>query len=422
MDAKEFIRKKIKEFDSSIDVSPGSPMADLFVNPVSSLIQPTLDFENYMTNNLSLLNISTMTDDDMDAIAANYLITRIEGQRATGNVRFYYNVASSVTIPKGTMLTDRADAKQYVTINDYSITKEMMLLNTANFPLYSTGDIPIQGLGYGTTFEARANTITKLVSSVDPTPHSVKNVTAITNGIDREDNAALKSRILSSTTNQSIASADGIKRTLATNFPTITSLTVKGAGDTEMLRDITYSGVEVGNLYVSDFNYKVSGLYEYPYNESKAYVGRFQDTDETTVVELPDPQDFTYEFTNDMYKGIYRGDDPLYAELGVYNILEENFNETTTHTGYKLPWVASDSSAGKGYLSRPDEVKVDGGAIKMGIKETPWDPANPSNTRNLVNIPEELMSQISQYLSDLIDAQEAYQQAKEDGFVTGGAE
>ena len=103
-----------------------------------------------------------------------------------------------------------------------------------------------------------------------------------------------------------------------------------------MVRDITYSGSQLGVYYTSDFGAKISGLYQYPYNQSIAYTGRFQDTDDSTAVALPDPDDFTYEFTNDMYKGLYSIDDPDYAELGVYNILEENFNEAETATGYKL--------------------------------------------------------------------------------------
>ncbi|MBC8548171.1 MAG: baseplate J/gp47 family protein [Candidatus Brocadiales bacterium] len=421
MDAKEFIKKKIKEHDPSIDVSPGSPMGDLFVNPLSAVLQPTLDFEDYMTDNLSLLNIDAMSDDDVDAMAANYLITRIAGQKATGTARFYYNIPTTAHIPKGTILSDRNSQYNYVTTAAYTITKEMMLLNNANFPLYSTGDVAIESADFGDEFEAPANTITRLVTNLYPSPNSVKNTTAITNSIDREDNVALKSRILAASTNQSIASADGIKRTLATTYPTITSLTVVGNGDTEMLRDITYSGVEVGNLYESDFNYKVSGLYNYPYNESKGYVGRFLDTDDTTVVELPAPGDFTYEFTNDMYKGIYREDDPLYAELGIYNILEENFSETNTATGYKLPWVASDSKVGKGSLVRAQEITVDSNTIKLGIKDTPWDQTNPSSIGALVNIPDELMVEITSYLVSLLDDNESAQQDEEDGIIAGGA-
>jgi len=419
MDAKEFIKKKIKEYDESIDVSPGSPMGDLFVNPLSTILQPTLDFEDYMTDNLSLLNIETMDDDDVDAIGANYLITRVTGAKPTGMARFYYNIPNTVTIPAGTLLSDRAGTYVYETADTYTITKEMMLLNNASFPLYSTGDIPIVAQGYSDVYEVSANVITRLINNLYPPPTSVKNTTAVKGAVERETNVALKSKIVSAATNQSIASADGIKRTLAQVYPTITSLTVVGNGDTEMLRDITYSGVDVGNYYTSDFNYKVSGLYTYPYNESKAYVGRFQDTDESIVVELPEPSAFTYEFTNDMYKGIYRGDDPLYAELGVYNLLEENFNETETATGYKLPWVASDGRLGKGVIRKPAEVVVDGGNIKMGVKEIPWDPTNPTSTGALVFLPEDVMADITYQLSLLID-DSAISHTEEEDAVGGG--
>jgi hypothetical protein len=335
MDAKEFIKKRLKEFDSSIDTSPGSPIGDLLINPLSSIIQPSLDFEDYMVSNLSLKDPESMSEEELDAIAANFLVERTQGQKASGHVRLFYSTPITLTIPKGTLFRNDQNLT-YRTTSSYSITRQMMTLNNEYYPLYHTGDIPIEATDYGEEYITRADTITELVSTFSPAPVAIRNLTAVTSGADRESNSELKTKILNSVNNQSVASADGIKRVLNDNFSTIDSLTVISNGDAEMIRDVTYSGSVLGNFYTSDFNFKVSGLYNYPHNESIAYVGRFADTDSSTAIALPDPEDFIYEFTNEMYAGIYKNDDPSYAELTVYNILEENFAETETSTGYNL--------------------------------------------------------------------------------------
>lgn len=418
MDAKEYIKLKIREYDSTIDTSPGSPIGDLFINPLSSILKDTLDFEDHMLNNLSLQNIGSMSDNDVDAIAANFLVSRDEGEVATGYVRFFYNTPQTVTIPANTFLQSTSGYR-YKTVNTYTITRDSMLENSEYFPLYHSGDVAISAISAGEAYATRANTITNLVSSLDPYPASVRNLAAVTSGSDREDNSSLRDKIINSVNNKSIASADGIKRALQESFPSITSLTVVGSGDTEMVRDITYSGSVLGNYYTSDLDYKVSGLYSYPHNESIAYVGRFQDTDETTAIALPDPEDFVYEFTNDMYAGIYRKDDPTYAELGVYNILEENFDETTTSTGYKLPWVASDASIGKGILRAADEIKVDENAIKLGIKEVEHSPTSPTYRGAIVSVDYDAIQHMIDRLNELVNEEEVAQAQQDD--ISGGA-
>lgn len=413
MDAKEYLKRKIREYDSGIDISPGSPMGDLFINPLSIIFQDNLDFEDHLLNVLGLEEPEQLSESELDAIASNFLVSRVQGAKAAGYIKMYYSTPVSVTVPKGTTF-QTADGASYLTDADYSITKELMTLNNADYPLYSTGNIAISAASEGEEYIAKANTITKLISTISPEPSSVRNPVAVTGGLEKETNTALKAKIIDSVNNQSIASPGGIKRVLQTTFPTITSLTIKGNGENEMTRDITYSGVDVGNYYTSDFDAKVSGLNVYPYNESIAYVGRFQDTDDTTDVALPEPTGFTYEQTNEMYKGLYKGDDPLYAELGTYNILEENFNETETATGYKTPWVASDSSTGKGLLAKAEEIKVDGQTIKLGVKEAEPDADNPSDTGAQVTIPEDTYRNLLNELQVIIDDAEIEAQDQED--------
>jgi len=418
MDAIEYIRRKIKEFDPGIDTTTGSAIGDLFVNPLSIILQDNLDFEEHLLSVLGIEDPEALTEEELNAVASNFLVTRVDGAKASGYVKLYYTEPLSATIPKGTLFAT-SDGKSYLSTSAYAITRDLMTANTQNYPYYGTGNIPVESDTAGEAFVTRAYTINQIVSTLIPEPAIVKNPVAITGGAEKESNTALKSKILDSVSNKSVASPNGIKTVLQEAFPTITSLTVKSNGNSEMLRDITYSGTNVGNYYTSDFNAKVSGLSSYPYNESVAYVGRFEDTDETTVVALPAPGDFTYELTNEMYKGLYKDDDPLYGELGVYNILEENFNETETATGYKKPWVASDGLVGKGELSRAGEIQVDGDAIKLGIYEAPHDPSATSKTGAKVYIDVDTFQSKIDRLTALIDTAEAEASDRADAHEEG---
>lgn len=357
--------------EPTLDISRGSPMGDLFIHPLSVLFQENLDFEDKMLNNLSLKNELSMEEEEIEEIAANFLVTREPGAKATGFIRLFYNAAISMNLPIGTLFESDTGYK-YQTTGAFAITRQMMMVNNDFYPLFHTGDIAIEAIGAGEGYIALADTIRTSVGTLSPQPSTIRNLQAVINAKEREDNTALKTKIINSVTNKSVASPDGIKRVLQEVYPNITSLVVKGHNDAEMIRDISYSGITIGDIYTSDYNYKISGMYSYPNNESIAYVGRFQDTDETTVISLPTaPSDFTGEFTNDMYNGLYKDDDPTYAELGVYNVLEEYFNDQTTSTGYNLLWVASDGQASKGSLVNPDEITVDSQAIKLGINEEP---------------------------------------------------
>ncbi len=421
MNAIEYIKRRIKDFDEGIDTSTGSPIGDLFVNPLSLVIQDNIDFEEHLLSVLGIQDPETLTEDELDALASNFLVTRIDGAKASGYVKLFYSVPTSVTVPLGTIFSTQ-DGKTYLTTSTYAITRDLMSGNTAGYPYYSTGNIPVESSEYGEEFFTKAYTINSIISTLNPLPAMVKNPLAIIGGGDRETNTALKSKIISSSGNQSVASPNGIKKVLQNTFPTITSLTVKANGDAEMLRDITYSGVEVGNYYTSDFNAKVSGLLSYPHNESIAYVGRFEDTDETTVVELPDPSDFIYELTNTSYAGLMKDNDPLYSELGVYNILEENFDETTTATGYKKNWIASDGLVSKGNLARAGEIQVDSAAIKLGIYEVPHDPTAPTNTGAKVYVSLDQYQGHIDKLNSLINASAEAVESAMDQSGKGGVE
>lgn len=361
MNAIEYIRKKIKEYDSDIDTSKGSPVADLMINPLSSILEPTLNFEKRMLRDLSLQDVNKMSEEALDEMARNFLVDRISGSKASGDIRLFYDTPVAVTIPQGTIFSTD-DGLQYQTTSEFSVTRAQMMLNNESYPLYHTGDINIEALSVSKDYNTLPNTIVNLDSTLDPAPSAVRNPQAVSGATEGESNTDLKTKIISTAHNKALGGKNSILRVMREKFPTVKSIEVIGTNDPEMTRDIVYSGISTDDLVTVDYQYKVSGLASPPHNESIAYIGKFEDTDASTDISLPAIDDFSQEFTNTMYEGVYESHDPLYAEYKTDYLLEEYF----TNSGYAAGWVASDAQIGYNDLNRPRDVAVNGAAIQLG--------------------------------------------------------
>jgi len=133
------------------------------------------------------------------------------------------------------------------------------------------------------------------IAEIDTDYAYVTNLSGFTGGAQKETNAELYTRLLSSVTNETIASPDGISKLLKRNYPSIELVVVKGMTDDEMIRDLAFEATVSGLLnwnsaeyYESDVYGCVSGYHDYPYNQSVAYYGLFQDD---TTTSGYDPQD-----------------------------------------------------------------------------------------------------------------------------------
>ena len=136
-----YIREKIKQYNPELDVREGSVLRDFLINPLTSILEPYQTEHTQILNQMTLDDISSLTDDQMDAIAATFLIERQLGTKATGYIRFYYNSPKAVIIPKGFGI--KVGTVTFKTVIDYSITKSQMESNISQYPYYVTADIQV---------------------------------------------------------------------------------------------------------------------------------------------------------------------------------------------------------------------------------------------------------------------------------------
>ena len=164
MDSKLYIKNKIRNQNSEIDLSEGSAVTNLLVNPLSTIMQPLLDEQDKLINNLSLIVPDAIEDGDVDAVSANFLVTRREALKATGTIKFFYTSPIAVSIPKDTLVST-ADNVMFKTTMAYTILKSDMASNIEDYPLYSTDDITIEAVALGDTGNVLAGSIEKIISS-----------------------------------------------------------------------------------------------------------------------------------------------------------------------------------------------------------------------------------------------------------------
>ena len=369
----EKIKKTLRAYDPDIKFSDSSALSSLMINPLSAILSPYEDELNTYKREQSLLNPEAISETEMDKYAANFSITRVQGAKATGYVKIFFKSPRTLFIPQGVYF-ETADGKKYNVVGAYSITESQMRLNSGtDYPYYSTGSIPIISATSGVDYETGPGTINKVFGlSVDYA--YVRNPVAITGGETRETNTQLKARILDSGINGSIFSTYGISKILINNFPSLTNVTVIGADDDEMERDLVYvtsSGELLSVLpygfYRSDFFGAVSGYQDPPANRCTGYWGIFYvevtTGDQLLASEVSAPDNFTDEWPTQWYTQIYKVNDAYYQTINTDRIFEEYF---TDGKASNESWVKSDGTTVDGRLISPDEIGVESGAVRLG--------------------------------------------------------
>jgi len=351
---KQYIKDAITSIDSTLDVSDSSSLTDLLINPAASILDPLIAQINHLQDNLGIHDPENMSDDELDAVAANFLITRDLGTKSTGYVELLYTTPQGIFIPAQTQFTT-GDGTIFITTKDLYIDQGTMESNLWNFPYYSSGPIPVESELVGESTALEPNTI--VATTLEPSPARVTNPAAFAGGTDGETNLEFAARIITDVVSNSLASADSISTSLRKTFPTIQSLEVTGMEDDEMLRDLVTSGISTYDE-ITRINYygKVSGLNDPPYPGSRAYVSVFYDDPVTSgiLADLPNPELFKQEFITEQYSGLYKLDDVYKTTLATTTILSDNF-EAPNFDG---KWRLGDASVSVSSTLSANEIRI----------------------------------------------------------------
>lgn len=370
VDIVNYIKKSINTYNPDINVADGSAIADFAINPISIILEPYNNMYQEILNDLVTSNPDEISKNRLDNIAGNFLLTRITGTKAYGEIFFIFNTARNLVIPKYTTLISQYGFR-YETVSDYSISKTQMENDFFQYPYYTTGPISIYAVEVGSEYQIESTSTFTLESPLSFTPVKIVSTDPILNGSDEETNAELLSRIKRTIYGRSLASPTSIKSLINEIDTSVSEVEVVGANDDLMIRDILYSVDDLNSYIKEDFRYCRQDDHILPNKEHISYTGVFIDSDPSSEVGFPSLESWSTELTDDQYKGIARKDDPLYTEENQH-ILVNQFDTTTNILDTNLAlviesgqWELNDSFNPDQSID-PSEFGLDGGKLRLG--------------------------------------------------------
>lgn len=185
---------------------------------------------------------SDMSTDELDALATNYGLTRLQGKQASGTITFrirnFSTSSSNITVPIGTVVATTGTTN----IAQASfVTTQAASFIAAQAPSYfnpSTGlyeqVVTIAAQQVGSVNNVAAQTINNLISAVLGID-TVTNTVATTGGEDIESNVDFASRIQIKLSGNNVGTSSGIESLMRENA-NVEDVAIVTPNDTEMLR------------------------------------------------------------------------------------------------------------------------------------------------------------------------------------------
>ena len=231
-----------------IDTRIGTVLRDAILAPIASAIADLYSFVNVVSLDQSVSTYTSSTA--LDAIAANYGLSRASGTAATGNVRFYVmrRPTRAISIPFGTKVyaTSVTPSLTFTTLQSVQIED----INSGVFFQESNSNSPYYGYYYVavdvicSTTGSNGNLAAGALSVTDlQTVEGVDNPLPTLNGTDALTDAQLQSLIVS-TSRGNIGTVYGYQSMVDANF-SFTDTAVIPYDDPQAVRGALSSAVDI---------------------------------------------------------------------------------------------------------------------------------------------------------------------------------
>lgn len=372
-DLQVFLQERIRAFDETLDVTPGSPadnqiiqpvlrrlgtdpftvdlglfistrlaqefpamatkdgdaITDLLIKPATLLWDPFVREVFRIRNGLSFRDPTILTTDEADALGANLFATRNTGNLSYGVARSYFAQPQGITFTPANFFSSSAGL-HFFPKTVQSISQDEMLLNKEAELYYFDVDVVAETAGEEYNIPSGdLVTVANIASAV-----RVTNKNRFRFGAPEEDSATFVGRAGQSLTERSLVTENGIVAKITSTFSEVTSLASVGFNDPEMQRDVLKGG-GLGAVLAAGVNSSAAAD-----GEGQSTSRRFYTTDTVDFVALVGPTTVTpvgYVLTlSDMFGGVL----PIVRDLHVKAVvdaqtldLEEQVLFTGTLTG-----------------------------------------------------------------------------------------
>lgn len=235
-DIKSFLIDRFtQEFPDVFQGDPGV-ISDVLIKPLILFLEPFKRETQLIKNNQSLRDASVLSNDSADALVANFFQTRPTGGYAKGVARVYFANPSNVTCEITTRFYTSEGLNFYPT-NPVSISAEEMVFNREGSLYYM--DVAVQAEAVGEQYNIRSGTsglsgVTGIFGVL-----KVSNPNDFSNGTSSVDTPTFVAQAQQALNERSMVTRRGSTARLNDVFQgSLKAVQVIGAGDAEMQRDI----------------------------------------------------------------------------------------------------------------------------------------------------------------------------------------
>lgn len=232
-----FIQDRINQDFPGLATKEGDALTDLLIKVAVVLWDP-ITRENYrVKQNLSFANPSTMTLSEADALGANLFAIRNLGNVATGVVRVYFASPQNISISPANFVTTQAGLNFFPTMIQSISVQEMLYNNEAGLYYF---DVNVQAEQAGDQYNIDPDSVIS-IANVGAAVR-ITNKLRFADGNPAEDAPTFIDRVAQDLTEHSLVTERGIIAQISAQFSSVTRLAVTGFNDPEMQRDIITGG------------------------------------------------------------------------------------------------------------------------------------------------------------------------------------
>ena len=269
-----FITRWITEYFPDVVLREGTSAYDLFAKAYSILHHEHLDTQDTVLGRLDPREYNNMSEAAMDRLAANWFLSRNQGDRSTGTVRIWFSEPTAVTIPVNFEVITSSGLTFYT--NSTFVYSVSQLESQSQGSLYYC-DITVYAQNFGAEYNIGIGEISDIKSPFYLPWTSVSNLQPFTSGADRETNAEFYARVIGSVNTRNLLITTGsMTATLLESFPTLIAVETLGYGDDGMERDIVHGLSMPNHIPYRLENYYMKTRGSNLYNNNIAYYGSME--------------------------------------------------------------------------------------------------------------------------------------------------
>lgn len=232
-----FLQDRINQEFPNLATKEGDALTDLLLKTAVVLWDPIVRENFRIRQNLSFRDPTLLTLDEAESLGANLFAERNKGSLARGVGRVYFAQPQNITISPANFVSAQGGLNFFPT-EIQSISVQEMLFNTEAGLYYF--DINLEAEQPGDTYNLDIDqliTIANVGAAV-----RITNKLRFRNGVPEENSEQFIDRAQQDLTERSLVTVRGITSKVAQNFSEVTRLAVTGFNDPEMQRDILTGG------------------------------------------------------------------------------------------------------------------------------------------------------------------------------------